>query len=357
MRTKRELKRKWGLTISLVIFVFAVILAALLLAGLLVVILYLLGVLQFGADIKPEDVGGFSPLRILLPMIAFSTVMGPALAAFFSKKALKPITKVIEATRKIATGDFNIRVEIGGIYELEELAKSFNKMVQELSSLETLRSDFVNNISHEFKTPIVSIRGFAKLLKDDNLSDAERREYLDIIITEAERLSQLSTNILHLSKYESMEIIGSKSSFRLDEQIRRAVVMTEPKWSVKQLDLEVEMDEVCFTGNEDLTQQIWLNLLDNAIKFTDEGGTVSIRLSDWNNGYRLCIRDTGIGMDEETISRVFDRFFQDDNSRAGAGNGLGLAIVKRIVDLYDGTMEVKSKLGVGSEFIVWLPRV
>ncbi|GHU40209.1 two component sensor kinase [Clostridia bacterium] len=354
---KNEVKKRFGLTISLVLFVFCVILATMLLAGMLVMILHVTGAIRLGNEMKYEQANGngFEPFRSILAMMGFSTVMGTAIAAFFSKKALKPIRTVVTATQKIAAGDFNVQLDIGGVYELEELANSFNKMAQELSSIETLRSDFVNNFSHEFKTPIVSVRGFAKLLKDENLTKEERDEYLNIIITESERLSGLSTNVLNLSKYEHMEIIGDKTCFRLDEQIRRTVVMTEAKWAKKEINIDVEMAEIMFNGNEDLIQQIWLNLLDNAIKFSKQGGIIKIRLVEWNSDIRFTICDNGIGFHENAKAKIFEKFYQDDSSRAKEGNGLGLAIVRQIIALCGGTIEVNSELNKGSVFTVILP--
>ena len=223
----KNIRKKWGLTISLVLFVFAVLVGAFVLTGIITLALYSLGVITLGERSEDVHIGGFYSMLIL--MMFLSTLIGTALTGFFSKKALKPIRKVIEATHKVAGGDFNVQVELKGIGELEELSQSFNKMTKELSSIETLRADFINNFSHEFKTPIVSVRGFAKLLKDDNLSPETRQEYLDIIISESERLSSLSTNILNLSKYENIEIIADKVDFRLDEQIRRAIHPTQKR--------------------------------------------------------------------------------------------------------------------------------
>ena len=352
---KDNIRKRWGLTVSLVLFIFAVLLAALLLAGLLIVVLHHAGVLDFGHSERPENIGDGAPFRVIFAMMGFSTFLGTMLALFLSKRALNPIRKIIEATRLVARGDFSVRLDIRSIYELEELSHSFNRMVHELSTIETLRSDFINNLSHEFKTPIVSMRGFAKLLRNDNLSPEDRQEYLNIIITESERLTQLSTNILSLSKYENTEIITEKAPFRLDEQVRRAILMNEPKWSAKNIDLSVEMDEVVWEGNEDLTQQIWLNLIDNAIKYSDSNSAISIRLNEWNGDIRFSIRDNGVGMDESILGRIFDKFFQGDTSRNDMGNGLGLAIVKRITELCGGRLEVQSEPGEGSMFTVLLP--
>ncbi len=354
MSRYNRFKKRWSLTISLVFFVFWVLLATLFLSGFIIVLLHKTGIL-----LLPEFSGtgnaGRGPYGFLFSLFGLCVLLGIALTFFFSKKALNPIRKVIDAIHKIAEGNFSVQVELKGIGELEELAQSFNKMAHELSSIETLRSDFINNFSHEFKTPIVSVRGFAKLLRDGNLSEEERREYLDIIIVESERLALLSTNVLNLSRYENIEIITDKAPFRLDEQIRRAIVLTEPKWSQKAISMNVEMAEVTFMGNEDLMQQIWLNLLDNAIKFSYQGGMISVGLVNENGGVRFTIQDDGPGMDEETVERIFDKFYQGDLSHFKTGNGLGLAIVKRITALCGGTIEVQSELGKGSLFTVFLP--
>ena len=352
MSNLKELKRKWGLTISLVMFVFAVMMGAFILSGGVILILSHLGIITFGD--WGDAPGGF-PYGGLFFMMFFSVMIGTALTWFFSKKALKPIRKVIDATRQVAKGDFSVQVELKGIGELEDLSHSFNKMTRELSSIETLRGEFINNFSHEFKTPIVSVRGFAKLLKDKNLSEEAKQEYLDIIISEAERLASLSTNVLNLSKYDNIAIIADKADFRLDEQIRRAIVMLEPKWAAKGISVNVDLEEIVFNGQEDLTQQIWLNLLDNAIKFSHKGGNIDVKLSEDNGVMHFSIQDDGIGMDAQTLERVFDKFYQGDASRAKAGNGLGLTIAKRITNLCEGSIEAKSEPGKGSTFMVSLP--
>jgi len=352
------IKRRWGLTLSLVIFIFTILIAALVLAALLVIILNQAGVINFFDGVRPgpDSVGAGGPFHGLIAMMAFSIFLGTAIAVFFSKKALNPIRKIIDATHKVAGGDFSVRLDIKGIHELEELSGSFNKMAYELSTIETLRSDFINNFSHEFKTPIVSIGGFAKLLRED-LNTNNQTEYLDVIIAESERLAALSTNILDLTKYENLEIIANVTTFQLDEQLRKAVIQLEPKWERKGIDVSVSAEKVMFTGNSDFTQQIFLNLIDNAVKFTDVGGAITISLSHSDNGVQLTVKDDGTGMDEHTQARIFDKFYQGDTSRAKAGNGLGLAIVKRIVDLCGGKIEVLSEPNWGSELHVWLPLV
>ncbi|MER2060045.1 MAG: HAMP domain-containing sensor histidine kinase [Niallia sp.] len=337
--------KRLSLAITLVMFVFGVIVATVLVASVITFALQHLGIISNNRQL---------PVFPLITFLGFCILLGTSLTAFLSKKALNPIRTVIDATHKVADGDFSVQVNIKGIAELEELSQSFNKMTQELSGIETLRSDFVNNFSHEFKTPIVSLRGFAKLLKENNITEQERQEYLDIIITESERLAALSTNVLALSKYENLEIITDKAPFRLDEQIRKTIVLMEPKWAAKEMVINVDLDVVSYSGNEDLTQQIWLNLLDNAIKFSNVGGLIQITLTKAKEEICFTIQDNGSGMDEHTKTHLFDKFYQGDASRSKSGNGLGLALVKRIVELCDGEIHVESEKDCGSTFVVRL---
>jgi signal transduction histidine kinase len=347
-------KSRIGLTVALILFMFSVLIATFILVSITAVVLHAAGVIQIPFA-ESADIRGGNPFSILFGIFFLCTLLGTTLTAFLSKRALDPIRKVIRATHKVAEGDYDVSVEIKGIYELEELAVSFNKMTQELSGIETLRRDFINNFSHEFKTPIVSIRGFAKLLNEGKISDEEKKDYLEIIITESERLAELSTNILSLSKYEAIEIITEKAPFKLDEQIRRAIAMTEPKWTAKNIEMNIGLDEVNFNGNENLMQQIWLNLIDNAIKFSEHDGSIGITLMGSSESIFFSIQDNGIGMTDEIMQRVFDKFYQGDKSHKKSGNGLGLAMVKRIVDLCGGTIEVNSEIGKGSIFSVTLP--
>lgn len=350
------IKKRLSLTITLVLFVFSVMLTTYFVIGAAAVLLQHLGIISFTghSDPRPTD-NPFTPWVPLLILFALCILLGTALTAFFSKKMLNPIRQVIAATHEVAGGNFHVQVDLKGISELEELSSSFNKMTHELSSIETLRRDFVNNFSHEFKTPIVSIRGFAKLLKENSLPESDRQEYLEIIITESQRLADLSTNVLNLSKYEHLEIITEKTHFCLDEQIRRTVLLLEPKWSAKNLTLDLDLATVQYFGNEDLLQQIWLNLLDNAIKFTPPEGEIHLTLNPTAKGLEVVVRDSGIGMDAETKLRLFDQFYQGDPSHAKTGNGLGLALVKRILELCEGQISVLSQRGQGSTFTIVLP--
>lgn len=349
-------RNRWGLTLSLMLFIFLVIAVAMLTIGTIIFALFKTGQLNFGPE-QEHGPGGpdFSGGRFifgLLQLLAFSTLLSFSLSWFFGRRALDPMRKVIDATRKVAAGDFSVRVELKGVGELRELSSSFNKMMQELASIETLRSDFVNNMSHQFKTPLMSLRGFAKLLKEDDLSDEEQQEYLDIIIAESERLASLATKTLALSKYEHVEIIADKTTFRLDEQIRQTVALAAPQWAAKNLDIRLELEEILFYGSEDLIQQIWVNLLDNATKFSAQGGKIIILLQKESDNVRFTIHDDGIGMESKVQTHCFDKFYQEDASQSQTGNGLGLAIVKRVAELHNGSVDVRSTPGEGSTFIV-----
>lgn len=349
--TKKRLPKKISLVLSLVALVFLVMVLSILSAGLLAFLLYRFGVFDFNNQSNPNN-----PYRAIYVTVYICIFLGVVIATLLSRRSVKPIRDMMKATNEVAKGDFSVVVNGSFVFELDALATSFNKMVQELKGIETLRSDFVRNFSHEFKTPIVSISGFAKLLKEGDISDEEKQEYLTSIIEESERLVDLSTSILNLSKVENVEIMSEKTVYRLDEQIRLAILMLESKWSAKNLQMEVELeDEIEFLGNKNLIQQVWINLLDNAIKNTDNGGTLNVGL--WRGGQNVTFRleDTGCGMSDETMQHIFDKFYQGDTSHSMSGNGLGLTLVKRIVDLCEGTIEVQSKLGKGSVFTIKLP--
>ena len=247
-----------------------------------------------------------------------------------------------------------MRVAPGGSDEFRMLGEKFNHMAEELGSVELLRSDFINNFSHEFKTPIVSIRGFAKALKWDDLSESERSEYLDIILEESERLSALAENVLALSRVENQTILTDKTRFNVSEQLRLAIALMDGKWPDKRIDFAFDGGEAYLEGNEQLLQQAWINLLDNAVKFSPEGGTVEVSVAQAGGRMTVSVSDQGPGMTEDVRAHVFDKFYQGDASHTTKGNGLGLALVKRIVELHGGTVEPFAREGGGSRFVVTL---
>lgn len=298
----------------------------------------------------PEHVGPRLPMIVI--MLA-SIAVGTVVSVFMSRVALKPIRKVIAAMNRLASGDFSARLDIKKPPELADLAESFNLMAQELSNTELLRTDFINNFSHEFKTPIVSVKGFAEMLKYDDLTKEERDEYLDIVISESSRLASLASNVLNMSKIEKLEILPQKELLNVGEQIRKCVILLQQKWEQKKLDVTIDGEDCFIEGNEELLSQLWLNLIENAIKFSPECGTVSLSISGGPE-FVFRIHNSGKPISDEGLRHVFDKFYQDDNSRTSAGNGLGLSICKRIAELHGGGISAESGES-GTTFTVNIP--
>jgi signal transduction histidine kinase len=274
----------------------------------------------------------------VLMLILISLAVGALLAALFSRLPLKPLQAVMDGADRIAGGDYSARIHLKGGRDLRQLGESFNHMARELQSMEMLRSDFVNDFSHEFKTPIVSIRGFAKMLKRTDLEEAERQEYLDIILEESQRLADLSANVLNLSRLEGQAILQKVTAFNASEQIRRTIALLAGRWPEKDLTFTFEGGEAEIAGNAELLSQVWINLLDNAGKFAPIGSTVTAAVSQGDRTTVFAFSNAGPPLPPATLARLFDKFYQGDPSRATAGNGLGLAIARRIVDLHGGTL-------------------
>lgn len=298
-------------------------------------------------------------LGYLISASVFSITLNVVISRFF----FRPIHQLALAMDQVAEGNFQVQLPESGMgMEVREMNQNFNRMVKELNSIEMLQSDFIQNVSHEIKTPLAAIEGYASLLSA-GLPPEEQQEYARRILESARRLSSLTGSILKLSKLENQQIISEKSWFSLDEQIRQVILTMEPLWSEKNLDLKLDLDPVFYLGNEELMIQVWANLFSNAVKFTPKGGTVSVRLkrtgeetdSEKNDGVLAEFRDTGIGMSREVQAHIFDKFYQADRSRNGDGNGLGLALVKQIIELCGGRITVESKPDYGSAFILWLP--
>ena len=291
-------------------------------------------------------------IRVSIVSILLITI---ALMQNISRKIVNPIKKITDATKKVASGDFTIELETKRDDEIGELTHNFNKMVKELNSIECLQKDFINNVSHEIKTPISSIQGFAKLLEADDLSKEERKEYAEIIKEESDRLLYLSTNILKLAKLENQERIMNKTKFNIAEQIRRTISVLEPKWKEKNIKFNVSLKEQEFLGEKDLMYQVWMNIIENSIKFSKQDGQIDVKMKTNQDSIIVEIKDYGIGMEEEEAKKIFDRFYQVDKSHTKPGAGLGMTIAKRIVELSGGKIEVTSKLNESTTFIVTLP--
>lgn len=307
---------------------------------------------QQGQSIK--DLLNISSRSIRVSIVSILLII-IALMQNISRKIVNPIKKITDATKKVASGDFTIELETKRDDEIGELTHNFNKMVKELNSIECLQKDFINNVSHEIKTPISSIQGFAKLLEADDLSKEERKEYAEIIKEESDRLLYLSTNILKLAKLENQERIMNKTKFNIAEQIRRTISVLEPKWKEKNIKFNVSLKEQEFLGEKDLMYQVWMNIIENSIKFSKQDGQIDVKMKTNQDSIIVEIKDYGIGMEEEEAKKIFDRFYQVDKSHTKPGAGLGMTIAKRIVELSDGKIEVKSKLNESTTFTVTLP--
>lgn len=288
-----------------------------------------------------------------------SLVMGFLLAALVTKYPLKPINKVITQMNRLASGDFSARLSFSGPFSkfsaVKEVCDSFNTMAKELAATEMLRGDFINNFSHEFKTPIVSITGFAKLLKRGNLTEAQRIEYISIIEEESVRLTALANNILNLTRYENQTILTDTTEFNLSEQIRSCILMLEGKWAKKNIEFNLNFPEYRICGNRDMLKHTWLNLLDNAIKFSPEGASVDVEIREQETQYEIVIRNLGEEIPPEKCRRIFQKFYQVDESHSAEGNGIGLALVKKVVELHRGSVDVCSEEGTVT-FTVRLPK-
>lgn len=285
-----------------------------------------------------------------------STLLGTIIALFVGKLMIQPIQTMRDAFNELSRGNFSVRIPTDQkVDEIREMALHFNAMAHDLSHIETLRSDFVANVSHEFKTPIAAIEGYATLLQNPNLTQEKYDRYVRIILDNSRRLTNLSTNILTLSNLENQEMIVDKKDFRLDEQIRKAILTLEGKWADKNIEFDMELPRQMYYGSETLLSQVWINILDNAIKHSPAGGTIQVTISRMETGISVIITDHGDGMTPEMQKHIFEKFYQGDNSRQAEGNGLGLALVKRIIDLCQGTITVKSQPGEGAAFSVYLP--
>ena len=290
-------------------------------------------------------------LRVLL----ISILSGAAIAVGLSKIFVSPMMKLGDAMRKVAGGDFTVRLDCTSkIRDVREVYGSFNTMVKELGNTETLQTDFVSNVSHEFKTPINAIEGYASLLQDSQLTDEQKNAYIDKIIFNTRRLSDLVGNILLLSKVNNQTISLKASTFRLDEQVRQSILALESKWEKKEIEFDIDLDEIEHTGYENLLSHVWLNLIDNAVKFSPQNGQIRIRLKQLAGSVTFSIWDNGLPIPEADIDRIFNKFYQGDNSHASEGNGLGLALVRKIVAAAHGTINVTSSEDAGTEFVVAL---
>lgn len=301
-----------------------------------------------------------NPLAFILAFYVFSFIIATVLTLYISRYILSPVEHLSDASKKVAHGDFTVQIPLDSDSdELNVTISNFNSMVRELRSIETLRDDFIANVSHEFKTPLSAIEGYAMLLQEKNLGDKEREECARKILQSTARLNDLTGNILLLSKLDNQNYPQENTTFSLDEQIRQAILMFESVWTKKQIDIDCDMPDVSFVGPQSLLNHVWINLIGNAVKFVkgDGSGRIIVRLTPNEKNVVVTVADNGIGMDDKTIAHIFEKFYQGDTSRRSSGNGLGLALCKKIVESLHGTITAKGAPGEGSVFTVVLPRI
>lgn len=351
------MKQKRRRLIGFAWFVFVVFL----ISGMITIAFFLTGSIYKIIGWKPPPLL-IQVINALLGLLLTGT-LGGTIAKFARARGWIPEMNVfgpiLDALERIARGDFSVRLtnEFEDNQMVSKLATSVNKMALELDQMESMRQEFISNVSHEIQSPLTSIRGFAQALENDHLTAGERHHYLSIIEEESTRLSRITEDLLRLASLESDKVKFEPKSYRLDKQIRSLLLACEPQWMEKQLNMDISLEEIQITADEDLLSQVWTNLIHNSIKFTPPGGSVKVDLYSHDKQVECRISDTGIGISEEDRARIFERFYKADKSRtnAGGGSGLGLSIVKKIVDMHKGTIEVESKVGGGTIFIVSLP--
>lgn len=301
-----------------------------------------------------------NPIDRHLPILMFCTeciLLGAIIALFVGKLIIRPIQNISNAFDELSNGNFSVRVpENEKIAEIREMVQRFNAMTYELSHIETLRSDFVVNVSHEFKTPIAAIQGYATLLQNPSLSSEQHEHYVGKILDNSGKLSALSSNILMLSKLENQKTVPQYKEYRLDEQIRKSILRLENKWTEKAIEFDLELPKQMYYGCEQLLEHVWINILDNAIKHSPQCGMIQVSIQEMEKALIVCIADQGEGMTAEIQKHIFEKFYQGDTSRKADGNGLGLALVKRIVDLCRGSVSVESAPSEGATFFISLPK-
>ena len=315
---------------------------------------------DLGLTFTEENIAGAAKLtfgNVVLITVIFGSI------DFLRRKLMveRPVKRITEAAEKIMQGDFSVRIQpIRGIPDetgFNRIIDCINQMAQELSGTETLRTDFIANVSHELKTPLAVMGNYATMLQRPGITEAEKNEYAKAISEAARRLAQLIANILKLNKLENQQIFPKAEEYDLGEQLCQCLLQFEDAWEKKSLNIETDIaEDVCIQSDAELLSLVWNNLISNAVKFTPEGGTVFVGLQAEQAHVTVTVRDTGCGMTPEVGRHIFEKFYQGDTSHATQGNGLGLALVKRVVDILNGEIGVQSVIGQGSTFTVKFKR-
>ena len=330
---------------------FTIIISSIILIGLTYIMIQM-GYLS-ETSLRPRA----NPVFPVLLLFCTSIFTATAITFILGKQVLTPISALSKAMMDVAKGDFSVQLKYSNrVDELDEMTSNFNTMVNELGAIETLRSDFVVSVSHEFKTPLAAIEGYATILQNPILDITEQKEYTQKIIESTKQLSKLSSNILMISNLKNKGMLSGKTKFQLDEQLRQAILLLQPAWEDKKINFNVELIHVDYYSNEELLMQVWINLIGNAIKFTPKNGEIMVTLTEKADFVEIIIADTGIGILPEDQKHIFDKFYQVDRSRYTEGNGLGLSLVKKIIDLCHGQILLESSPELGTSFTVRLPK-
>lgn len=349
--SRSKYPHRLGLSLMFAAIIFLFLLITTLLVGAIMLFRVRNGYISPNALLHTEN--------IIFSMVVWSIVLGFLLSLIMAKISLHPVKKVINAMDALAHGDFRTRLSfsdpLSHLSTAKEIETGFNHMAGELEKTEMLRSDFVNNFSHEFKTPIVSIAGFADLLLEGNVTPEEEKEYLRVIAEESHRLADLATNVLNLTRVENQTILSDVTRFNLSEQLRNCLLLLENKWTDKDLIPEADFGEVFCSGNRELLQQVWVNLLDNAVKFADPGTVLRVTITEAPDQLMIAVANTGKEIPPEDTENLFRKFWQGDVSHASQGNGIGLSVVKAVTELHGGHVVVSSGSGK-TVFTVVLPR-
>ncbi|TDF99428.1 sensor histidine kinase [Paenibacillus piri] len=314
-----------------------------------------------GADyalfVRPNLEQQIGDVRVLLGILLVITfLVSIVLIAVSTQFIVKPLKKLTKATKKIVEGDYNIEIDLARQDELGNLARHFTFMAQSIKQLDEMRQQFVANVSHEIQSPLTSIQGFAQAILEKEATPVQSERYLHIIEEESRRLSSLSKQLLTLATLDKENNVMNPSAFRLDEQLRQILIVSEWQWAEKQLSIELDLEQTVITADQQLLYQVWFNFITNSIKFTPSGGTISLKLAV-KDDVVVEVSDTGIGIPESDLPRIFERFYKVDRARdrTRSGSGLGLSIAKKIVELHHGSINVQSESGKGTSVTVHLP--
>lgn len=307
-------------------------------------------ILSLNIDIL--DILKEKPCISIIVLILIEIVVGVVMTVIIGNPIVKIMDELERILKEITKGNYKVRLK--DTKYLKEMNRNFNKMISELDSVEILRNDFINNFSHELKTPLVSIKGYAEELKRGGLTEEEKNKYLDIIINESNRLTSLSTNILNLSKVEQQQILTDLAKVNVGEEVRQVVLIELKKIEKKNISLDLDIDDCSALANEGMLEQVFINIIENSIKFTEPNGKINIKVYEKNSKVIVKIKDNGKGIERENLNHIFDKFYTTKDKNNNIGNGLGLALAKKIIDLHEGYIEVSSEKDKYTEFTIIL---